>query len=56
MEKVPDYVLDLLEAFLLQKPLDFKTHEVPAPVQRILKLAKEDGLLKGVKHESIDSL
>jgi hypothetical protein len=51
MEKTPDYVHDLLDAFLSGEPLNFHRHPVPRDVQDRLTAAKESGQLGTVPAE-----
>lgn len=44
-ERVPDYVWDILEAWLLDKPLDFRSHDVPVEIQLHLANAVHNGVL-----------
>lgn len=50
-EKVPDYVWDILFAFLGQKPLNFGKHQVPEAIQVLLKDAVSYGVLETVPYK-----
>lgn len=55
MDEVPDYVWDILQAWLYQRPLNFGYHEVPIEVQGYLKNAVEANVLGTVKEEELSA-
>lgn len=46
---VPEYVYDLLNAFLNKEPLNFGKHDLPVEIQLILANAVKTGKLGTVK-------